>query len=127
MAKFIKSNRVAIITRGRQAGQKVVIVTPFDEGTKSHPFGHALVVGTERASRRRAQSKTVKPFIKRVNYNHLMPTRYTFGAEGLQNIIGENVLDEPSARDDAKKELKKIFEDQKQAGHNPWFFTVLNF
>ena len=38
----------AVVVRGRYAGKKVVIVKPHDEGSKSHPFGHALVAGIER-------------------------------------------------------------------------------
>ncbi|KAH0251639.1 hypothetical protein KCU91_g19188, partial [Aureobasidium melanogenum] len=46
--KFLKVGRVAIISRGRYAGKKVVIIQPVDQGTKSHPFPHALVAGIER-------------------------------------------------------------------------------
>ena len=136
MVKFLKPNKVAIVTRGRQAGKKVVIVKPFDEGTKSHPYGHALVVGIERypqkVARRHsdkviAKRTKVKPFIKRVNFNHLMPTRYTFEQESLKNIISAETFGEPSAREDAKKEIKKIFEEQHKAGQNKWFFTKLAF
>jgi len=41
----MKVGRVAIITRGRQAGKKVVIIQPQDAGTKAYPFPHALVAG----------------------------------------------------------------------------------
>merc|ERR1712230_159532 len=46
--KFLKNGRVAIITRGRQAGKKVVIIQPQDSGSKAYPFPHALVAGIER-------------------------------------------------------------------------------
>ncbi|CAG8879135.1 unnamed protein product [Penicillium nalgiovense] len=46
--KFMKVGRVAIITRGRYAGKKVVIIQPVDAGSKSHPFSHAIVAGIER-------------------------------------------------------------------------------
>lgn len=65
-----------IITRGRYAGKKCVIISPLDNGTKSHPFPHALVAGIERypskVTRRMSKSKQakkskVKPFVKQVN------------------------------------------------------------
>ena len=46
--KFLKVGRVAIITRGRYAGKKVVLIQPVDSGTKTHPFSYALVAGIER-------------------------------------------------------------------------------
>lgn len=136
MPKFLKSNKVAIITRGRQAGKKVVIVKAFDEGTKAHPYGHALVIGIERypqqvyrkhSDKQITKRTRVKPFIKRVNYAHLMPTRYTFEQEGLKNLISAETFNDASARVDAKKEIKKIFEEQHKAGQNKWFFTKLAF
>ncbi len=37
--------KVVIVTNGRYAGRKAVIVKNFDEGTPSRPYGHALVAG----------------------------------------------------------------------------------
>ena len=35
----------------------------------------------------------VKPFVKIVNYNHLMPTRYTVAADlDLKNVVNEDKL-----------------------------------
>lgn len=136
MAKFLKPNKVAIITRGRQAGKKVVIVKPFDEGTKSHPYGHALVVGIERYpqkvtrnhSEKQIERRTrIKTFIKRVNYTHLMPTRYSFDHDSLKTVISQDTFAEPSQREDAKKAAKQIFEEQHKAGNNKWFFQKLAF
>merc|ERR1711964_348999 len=72
--------------------QEGCIIQPQDSGTKSHPYPHALVAGIERYPQQitRRMSKTrqtkrskVKPFIRVINYNHLMPTRYTLELEGL--------------------------------------------
>jgi large subunit ribosomal protein L27e len=55
-----------------------------DEGTNQRKYPHAIVAGIERYPRqvtRRMSAKKIekrskiKPFIKVVNYNHLMPTR----------------------------------------------------
>jgi large subunit ribosomal protein L27e len=128
----------AIITRGRYAGKKVVIIKPHDDGSKSHPFGHALVAGIERyplkvtkkhlQDPKKVTKRTkIKPFIKIVNYNHLMPTRYTLELEGLKTVISTETFKEPSQREEAKKEIKKAFEERHQTGKNPWFFTKLRF
>ncbi|KAH0605888.1 uncharacterized protein H6S33_004345 [Morchella sextelata] len=132
----LKTGRVAIITRGRFAGKKVVIVKVMDDGSKSHPFGHALVAGIERypsrVTRRMSKKKAagrskVKPFVKVINYNHLMPTRYTLELETLKGVISQDTFKEPSQREDAKKTIKKAFEERYLTGKNKWFFTPLRF
>lgn len=135
-SKFLKPGRVAIITRGRYAGKKVVIIKPHDDGSKSHPFGHALVAGIERYplkvtkkhnAKQVAKRTKIKPFIKTVNYNHLMPTRYSLELESLKTVVSTETFKEPSQREEAKKEIKKAFEERHQAGKNQWFFTKLRF
>ncbi|OAA46389.1 60S ribosomal protein L27 [Metarhizium rileyi] len=132
--KFLKVGRVAIITRGRYAGKKVVIIQPIDNGNKPHPFGHAVVAGIERYPSKitRRMSKTrqekrskIKPFIKVINYNHLMPTRYTLELEGLKGAISGETFKEVSQREDAKKTVKNVLEDRYKSGKNRWFFTPL--
>ncbi|RMZ77960.1 hypothetical protein DV738_g4115, partial [Chaetothyriales sp. CBS 135597] len=134
--KFLKVGRVAIITRGRYAGRKVVIIQPVDTGTKQHPFSYALVAGIERypskvtrrmGTKRAEKRSKVKPFIKRINYNHIMPTRYTLELEGLKSVISNDTFKEVSHREDAKKQVKKALEERYLSGKNRWFFTPLRF
>jgi len=134
--KFLKVGRVAIITRGRYAGKKVVIIQPVDSGTKAHPFSFALVAGierypskvTRRMGKKRVEKRSkVKPFIKQINYNHIMPTRYTLELEGLKNVINNDTFKEISQREDAKKQVKKALEERYLSGKNKWFFQPLRF
>lgn len=113
---------------------QVVIIQPFDAASKAYPFPHALVAGIERypskVTRRMGTKKIekrskVKPFIKAVNYNHLMPTRYTLELEGLKGVVSHDTFKEVSQREEAKKTVKKAFEDRYQSGKNRWFFTPL--
>lgn len=67
----------------------------------------------------------IKPFIKVVNYNHLMPTRYTLELEGLKGVVSQDTFKEVSQREDAKKTIKKALEDRYTSGKNRWFFTAL--
>merc|ERR1712230_79934 len=101
--KFLKVGRVAIISRGRYAGKKVVIVQPQDNRSK------------------------IKPFIKVVNYNHIMPTRYTLELEGLKGVVTNDTFTEVSQREEAKKTVKKALEERYVSGKNRWFFTPLRF
>lgn len=113
---------------------KVVIIQPVDTGSKSHPFPHALVAGieryplqvTRRMSKARQQKRSkVKPFIKTINYNHLMPTRYTLELEGLKGVVTNDTFKEVSQREEAKKTVKKALEERYGSGKNRWFFTPL--
>jgi len=118
----------------RLTAAQVVIIQPQDTGSKTHPFPHALVAGIERypskITRRMSKDKQskrskVKPFIKVINYNHLMPTRYTLELEGLKGAVTGDTFKEVSQREDAKKTVKKALEERYQSGKNRWFFTPL--
>lgn len=111
-----------------------MIIQPLDTGNKTHPYGHALVAGIERYPSKitRRMSKTrqekrskIKPFIKVVNYNHLMPTRYTLELEGLKGAVQSDTFKEVSQREEAKKTVKKVLEERYTSGKNRWFFTPL--
>merc|ERR1712038_1130953 len=86
MVKIMKTGKVVLVLSGRYAGRKAVIVKPNDEGTADKPFGHALLAGIDRyprkvtkrmAKKKVKQRSKIKPFLKVINFNHLMPTRYT--------------------------------------------------
>ncbi len=112
-----------------------MIVQVSDSGNKLHPYGHALVAGIERYPQKitKRMSKTrqdkrskVKPFIKTVNYNHLMPTRYTLELEGLKGVVSADTFKEVTQREEAKKSVKKVLEERYVSGKNRWFFTPLS-
>ena len=75
---------------------------------------------------RQTKRSKVKPFIKVINYNHLMPTRYTLELEGLKGAVTADTFKEVSQREDAKKTVKKAFEERYTSGKNRWFFTPLS-
>ena len=85
-------------------------------------FPHALVAGieryplkvTRRMSSKKIERKTkVKPFIKIVNYNHLLPTRYLVANDiDLKSVVSEEKLSTKETRKQAKQEVRKIFQDK---------------
>jgi len=118
--KFLKAGKVVLLLNGRQAGKKAVIVKSFDEGTPDRPYGHALVAGimkyplkvTKNMSEKKiAKRSRIKPFLKCVNYNHVMPTRYALDVE-LKSIVTGDVVSgaNPTTRQNARKDVKKIFD-----------------
>merc|ERR1712230_98170 len=136
MPKIYKPGKVALVLSGRYAGRKVVVIRQSDEGTKERPYPHAIVAGVERyprkVTRRMGKKKLekrskVKPFIKSVNYNHLLPTRYALELESLKGVVAPETFKEPSQRSDSKKAIKKAFEERYLSGKNKYFFTPLKF
>jgi large subunit ribosomal protein L27e len=122
MGKFLKTGRIVVLLQGRQAGKKAVIVKSFEEGTKTRPYAHALVAGIERhplkITKRMSQKKIakrsrVKPFLKIVNFNHVMATRYTLPQEiDAKKIATEADLETKEARETAKKNFKQLLQEK---------------
>ncbi|KAI9291578.1 hypothetical protein K502DRAFT_321048 [Neoconidiobolus thromboides FSU 785] len=134
--KFLKPGKVAIVLKGRYAGKKVVIVKNNDDGTKEHPYGHAVVAGVERtpltvtkymSEKKIARRTRVKAFVKVVNYNHIMPTRYGLEFDNLKKLVNADAIAEPTKRKESKKAVQKAFQERFKSGKNKWFFTKLRF
>ena len=79
-----------------------------------------VVAGIDRYPRKvtRAMSKAklkqrskVKPFVKYVNYNHIMPTRYVADID-LKKVLDDEVLGNPETRIESRKTIKKVFEER---------------
>jgi large subunit ribosomal protein L27e len=105
VVKFLKVSRVAIITRGRYAGKKAIIIQPVDSLIRPYLFSYALVIDIKRylpkvtrhIGKKRVEKRSkVKLFVVLINYNHIMPTRYTLELEGLKRIISNDTFKEVS-------------------------------
>lgn len=112
-----------------------MVVKTFDDGTAERKFGHAIgaifwldsrgykvlaVAGIDRYPRKvtRAMSKEkiakrtkIKPFLKHINYSHLMPTRYVVDLD-LKKIVEDQSLKGGENRVLARKAIKKVFEER---------------
>nr|ACO14886.1 60S ribosomal protein L27 [Caligus clemensi] len=136
MGKIMKSGKVVVVLSGRYAGRKAVIVRPTDEGNGEKPFGHALVAGvdryprkvTKRMSKKKVEQRSkIKPFLKVLNYNHMMPTRYVVDIKFEKDAINKEVLKDPMKKKKAKQIVRNDFEDKYKGGSNKWFFQKLRF
>eukprot|EP01087_Luapelamoeba_hula_P001088 TRINITY_DN10834_c0_g1_i1.p1 TRINITY_DN10834_c0_g1~~TRINITY_DN10834_c0_g1_i1.p1 ORF type:complete len:135 (+),score=23.87 TRINITY_DN10834_c0_g1_i1:63-467(+) len=134
MPKFLKPGKVVLITNGRFAGRKGVIVENNDNGTKQRPYGHAIIAGVDRypqrvlksmGKKKIAKRSRVKPFIKVINYNHMMPTRYGLDLD-LKKVVKPATI-EKGQKKKTKRAVQKLFESRYQSGKNKWFFTKLRF
>jgi large subunit ribosomal protein L27e len=124
----MKPGRVCIMLAGRRAGKKCVIVKSFEDGKKGgKAYPHALVAGVERSplkvhkkmsEKKIARRSKVKPFVKLVNYNHLLPTRFKVtgefasGGKELKQIVTEDRLEKAENRKKLKNEIKTIFNER---------------
>jgi large subunit ribosomal protein L27e len=128
---------VVIITHGRFAGKKAVILRTSDEKEKQdqaqktakgkqtkvkRKYGYALVAGIERYPLKVTKSMTrqkvhrrsrIKPFVKIINYNHFMPTRYNIDFD-IKNILSEQEKSEisPERRAKLKQRIKSLFQQR---------------
>ncbi|MEW5300087.1 MAG: hypothetical protein WDW38_002923 [Sanguina aurantia] len=135
MVKFLKAGKVVLVLTGRFAGKKAVIVKNHDEGTTSRPYGHATVIGLSKeprkvikrsSAKKQAKRSSLKAFIKTINYNHLMPTRYTLDVDMKHLVTGE-ALENSTKKVESRKEAKKLLEEKFKTGKNRWFFTKMRF
>ncbi len=78
-----------------------MIISNYNDGTKNKKFGHCLVFGIERYPRKINKSMsedkikrriTVKPFVKYLNYNHFIFTRYSVKLDSsMNNLVNEYI------------------------------------
>uniref|UniRef100_A0A1D1ZGX3 60S ribosomal protein L27 n=1 Tax=Anthurium amnicola TaxID=1678845 RepID=A0A1D1ZGX3_9ARAE len=134
MGKIMKPGKIVLVLSGRFAGRKAVVVRNYDDGTSDKQYGHALVAGIDRYPRKvhkrmgkaRIHKKSkIKPFLKVVNYNHLMPTRYTVDIP-MEKIAPKDLKD-PAKRKILRFQTRCKFEERYKAGKNKWFFQKLRF
>nr|QBH73527.1 60S ribosomal protein L27e [Liposcelis bostrychophila] len=134
MGKIMKPGKVVLVLSGRYAGKKAIVLRNYDDGTSDKQYGHALIAGIDRYPRKvhkrmgkkkiHKRSK-IKPFIKVVNYNHLMPTRYT--VDIVLEKMSPKDLKDPMKRKKARFQIRVKFEERHKAGKNRWFFQKLRF
>merc|ERR1712160_20022 len=144
MGKIMKRGRIVILLAGRRAGKKAIIVKQNDDGKKDKKFAHALVVGIERSPRRVTRSMNakkqerksrMKPFVKYVNYNHLLPTRFMVKDDfEFRSTVTEDIMANRETRKTVLTQLKTDFQNrymqnegaEKQANAN-FLFSKLRF
>ncbi|KAJ4960415.1 hypothetical protein NE237_020325 [Protea cynaroides] len=102
---------------------------------RNRPYGHCLIVGIAKypkkvirkdLTKKTAKKSRVKAFIKLVNYNHIIPTRYTLDVN-LKEVVLVDSLQSRDKKVTTAKETKARLEERFKTGKNRWFFTKLKF
>ena len=134
MVKFLKPGKVVIVTSGRYAGRKAVIVQNSDSKNKERPYGHSLLAGVKTAprkvirgmsKRRIARRSRVGTFLRVYNHKHFFPTRYNMDLS--KELRGRISVADASKRGESKKLVKKVFQARYNSNSNRWFFQKLRF
>ena len=128
MVKCLKSGKVVILTAGKYAGKKAVIMKVNEEGDGKYKFPYAVVCGVARPPRKVytkmsekavAKRTSMRVFTKVVNLQHFMPTRFV---SCLVLIVRYNVEFDFSALpakevapEEKKAALKKIAQTFQQS------------
>ncbi|CUV04243.1 unnamed protein product [Cryptosporidium hominis] len=121
MAKLMRQGRVVVLLNGRYAGKKAVVVNTFESGTKDRPFPFVLVAGVEKAplkvhkrlSKEKLKKKsTIKPFLKSINMNHVMPTRYVVSDFDIKPLLQGIDMQEADGKKQALRALHLAFNDK---------------
>ena len=132
--KFLKPGKVVIMTSGRYAGKKAVIVQNSDSKTKERVYSHALLAGIKKypkkvvrgmSKRRIARRSRVGIFLRPVNHKHFLPTRYNMDLS--KELRGKINVSDASKKSASKKLVQKLFQARYNSGSNRWFFQKLRF
>merc|ERR1712061_661143 len=92
---------------------------------------------TKKMSKKKVERKsTIKPFVKYVNYNHMLATRFIIKDDfDFKSIVSEEAMEDPESRKDMKKQLKSKLQDRYMHPEGPgerqqmadFIFTKLRF
>jgi len=85
MAKFYKPGRIVVVTNGRYAGKKAIIIRSNFEQTKSKKYPHCLVLGLSKTPRR-VTKKYLKRLEKRTKVLNEKISEKKGDAEELQKL-----------------------------------------
>ncbi|KAJ4968367.1 hypothetical protein NE237_015068 [Protea cynaroides] len=101
----------------------------------NRPHGHCLIAGIAKypkkvirkdSTKKIVKKSRVKAFIKLVNYNHIMSTRYTLDVN-LKEVVSVDFLQSRDKKVTTAKETKARLEERFKTGKNRWFFTKIKF
>ena len=134
MTKFLKPGKVVIVTKGRFAGKKAVIVQNTDGKSKERRYGHALIAGIKKypkkvvrgMSKRRIERRSrVGAFLRVFNHKHMFATRYNMDLS--KELRGKISVADAAKKSESRGLVRKVFQARFNSGSNRWFFQKLRF
>lgn len=123
---ILEKERVVLLTKGKYAGCKGVIV---DQVKRGELFEEVMVVGLAKApmpvtenmtERQKKRRESTKCFVKKMNIRHLMPTKYT-----MENVFDKiDMVDVTDMSEKVKllREAEKLFRTAYANNSMHWVF-----
>jgi len=151
---ILKPGRIVVVLAGKLAGKKAVVLSAHTSHSGDKRYSHVLVCGVARTPKKITRALVaadaangtkkvekrcvIKPFVKVLNMNHVMPTRFTLDVhEALKNVITDSSLNAEDKKGIAKNKAKAIltarYKDQatgkndKAVAGVQYFFRKLKF
>jgi large subunit ribosomal protein L27e len=137
---LVARGRFVILTNGRHAGKKAVILQSYPDATESRKYPHAIVLGIDKAPKKltkdMSQEALVKRtqlrcFVKTVNFGHFLLTRHVLKDDDFWGKVKpEEVLNSLTDATEKKAMLNTVTAVVRQKYLNnkiPWFFKNLQF
>ncbi len=120
---------IVLITNGRLAGKKAVVVSCLDDQ-------YIIVAGINRVPTacedympdwQVRKNQKFLTFVKKMNVNHVLATRYKFGLD-LSSLDIENSLDSLDAKIQCNERVNKLMKTAyEENSGSKWLFTELKF
>ena len=138
---LIVPGRFVILTQGRHAGKKAVILNAYEAGQNNLKYAHALILGIERCPKKLTKGMPqevlvkrtqVKVFVKTVNVNHLLLTRHLIKSDDdfWKQVKVETVVQSLADLEKKHQNNEKLSEVLRQKYLNnklTWLFKPLHF
>lgn len=125
---IFKPNMIVVITNGRLAGKKAVVVKEVDDSTVVVAGINRIPSPTENYMQSWEKRKNEKflTFIKKINVNHIIATRYKADV-GLSSLEIDGSLADLKAKQVANEAANKILKSAYESKKAKWLFTSLKF
>lgn len=147
MSSCFKKGRIVIILNGRHAGKKAIVIKDKISSGNNSLLNNIGIIGIKNLPSRESRKKQsgtvgskrrIKVFLKLMNKNHVIPTRYFVDLNPNQQTLISNIsnsfFDKKMNRDTSDKfveenmwQINNIFMDKYFSGKNKWFFKTLKF
>ena len=148
MSLTYKQGRIVVLLNGRFSGCKAVIINNknLSNDRKTQNFESVYLLGLNKYpskikkkmnETKKIKSNKIKIFLKNMNKNHFLPTRYNidFGEENnekINNFVTDYLWHKKNKDEELNSKhkfdfIKNILLDKYLTNKNKWFFSKLHF
>ncbi|OQS54858.1 rpl27a [Ecytonucleospora hepatopenaei] len=124
---IFEKNMIVVMTKGRMASKKAVVLSVIDES-------YVIVAGINRipykvkehmAEWQKKKAEKFLTFVKRVNVKHLIATRYVLETS-LPNIVEGKDISNVAVKSEVNKEANKVLKEVLDSNECAFLFKEMN-